>query len=224
MLESRRVVGVKLEKILQEIQVKLRGRDEAKERVQNEMRRVLHLSKRAILLTHEGRLDEARNFLEDARGLLEGLGDVEYEELAHIGLVNSALQEYAEAHIFLGLVEGRGYTRPDEIKVPPIPYVLGLADVVGELRRRSLDLIRRGDFQGAEECLHLMEEIYLGLTGMEDAYLLVPGLRRKCDVARRIIEATRGDITIEARRASLEDAIRRLEKLLREAGGGVEPG
>jgi len=218
------VVGVKLEKILQEIQVKLRGRDEAKERVQNEMRRVLHLSKRAILLTHEGRLDEARSFLEDARGLLEGLGDVEYEELAHIGLVNSALQEYAEAHIFLGLVEGRGYAHPDEIKVPPIPYVLGLADVVGELRRRSLDLIRRGDFQGAEECLHLMEEIYLGLTGMEDAYLLVPGLRRKCDVARRIIEATRGDITIEARRASLEDAIRRLEKLLREAGGGVEPG
>jgi predicted translin family RNA/ssDNA-binding protein len=44
--------------------------------------------------------------------------------------------------------------------------------------------------------------------------MLVPGLRRKCDVARRIIETTRGDITIEARRDQLEESIRKLEKIL----------
>ena len=49
---------------------------------------------------------------------------------------------------------------------------------------------------------------------MDEAYMLVSGLRRKCDVARRIIEATRGDVTIEARRDSLEQSIRKLERIL----------
>jgi len=42
----------------------------------------------------------------------------------------------------------------------------------------------------------------------------VPGLRRKCDVARRIIETTRGDVTVEVRRSSLERSIKGLEKIL----------
>jgi predicted translin family RNA/ssDNA-binding protein len=58
-----------------------------------------------------------------------------------------------------------------------------------------------------------MEQIYVELMSMNEGYMLVPGLRRKCDVARRIIEATRGDVTIEARRDSLEQSIKKLEKI-----------
>jgi predicted translin family RNA/ssDNA-binding protein len=50
---------------------------------------------------------------------------------------------------------------------------------------------------------------------MDEAYMLVPGLRRKCDIARRIIEATRGDITQEVRRKVLENHLKRLEQPLR---------
>jgi predicted translin family RNA/ssDNA-binding protein len=57
---------------------------------------------------------------------------------------------------------------------------------------------------------------------MNEAYMLVPGLRRKCDVARRIIETTRGDITIEARRDQLEESIRKLEKILGRKGKVVK--
>jgi translin len=57
-----------------------------------------------------------------------------------------------------------------------------------------------------------MDEIYVELMALDEAYMLVPGLRRKSDVARRIIEATRGDITQEVRRKSLEDYLRRFEK------------
>jgi predicted translin family RNA/ssDNA-binding protein len=49
---------------------------------------------------------------------------------------------------------------------------------------------------------------------MDDVYFLIPGLRRKCDIARRIIEATRGDVTLDSRRSSLENAIERLAKAL----------
>jgi hypothetical protein len=44
--------------------------------------------------------------------------------------------------------------------------------------------------------------------------MLVQGLRRRNDVARRIIESTRGDITQEVRRKSLEDYLRLFEKRL----------
>ena len=59
-----------------------------------------------------------------------------------------------------------------------------------------------------------MERIYVEITAMDDAYLLVPGLRRKCDIARGVIETTRGDVTMEARRSSLECSIEELKKLI----------
>jgi predicted translin family RNA/ssDNA-binding protein len=61
-----------------------------------------------------------------------------------------------------------------------------------------------------------MDEVYTALMGMNDAYLLVPGLRRKCDVARRIIETTRGDVTLEARRNSLKERIQEFEELVKK--------
>jgi len=97
--------------------------------------------------------------------------------------------------------------------VPSVDYVLGLADVVGEYRRLALDALREGDVKKGEKCLETMDEIYIELTAMDEAYMLVPGLRRKCDIARKIIETTRGDITQEIRRKSLEDYLKRFEKL-----------
>jgi translin len=90
--------------------------------------------------------------------------------------------------------------------------VLGLADVVGEYRRLTLDALREGDAEKGEECLKTMDEIYIELMAMDEAYMLVPGLRRKCDVARRVIESTRGDVTQEVRRKSLENYLKRFER------------
>jgi len=104
---------------------------------------------------------------------------------------------------------------PDELGVPAISYVLGLADAIGEFRRRALDSLRKGDVKTAEKCLQTMEQIYVELLSMDEAYTLVPGLRRKSDVARHIIETTRGDITIEARRSTLEECMKNLEKIVK---------
>ena len=130
----------------------------------------------------------------------------------YMGMVNAAFQEYAEANILMGLIENGNFVSPAEIDVPAVDYILGLADVIGELRRQALDALRGGDLAYAEKCLQIMENIYLELMAMDEGFLLVPGLRRKCDVARRIIETTRGELTVEARRSSLEKAIRKLEE------------
>jgi len=76
--------------------------------------------------------------------------------------------------------------------------------------------LREADVEKAEKCLQIMDEIYTELMGMDEAYMLVPGLRRKCDIARRIIETTRGDVTQEARRSSLEKHLKRFEKMAKK--------
>jgi translin len=95
-------------------------------------------------------------------------------------------------------------------------FVLGLADVVGEFRRLALDALREGDVAKGEKCLQTMDEIYVELEALDEAYMLVPGLRRKNDISRRIIESTRGDITQEVRRKVLEDRLRSFEQALEE--------
>jgi translin len=122
------------------------------------------------------------------------------------------LQEYSEANIFLRLVQERRFATPHEIDVPSVEYVLGLADVIGECRRFALDALRQGYVEKAENCLQTMDQIYMELLALDESYMLVPGLRRKSDVARKVIEITRGDVTQEIRRDALEKHLIRLEK------------
>jgi translin len=183
------------------------------------MRKATSLSKQAILLSHQKKLEEAKKRIENAKELILKLTELSKEHPAIIyggGMFGAALQEYAEACIFMGLVEEERFKTPEELGVPSVEYALGLADVVGELRRLSLDALREGDVSKGEKCLQTMDEIYVELEGLDEAYMLVPGLRRKNDVSRRIIEATRGDITQEVRRKVLEDQLRRLEPVSRK--------
>ena len=91
--------------------------------------------------------------------------------------------------------------------------MLGLADVIGEYRRLALDDLREGEVKKGEECLEIMDQVFIQLLALDEAYMLVPGLRHKSDIARRIIETTRGDITLEIRRKSLEDHLKKFEPL-----------
>ena len=203
-----------LKSLLDELQRELKSREKVKEEVQKIMRKATQLSKRAIVLIHQKRMDESRKLLDEAKSLFKSLRELcgQYPDLFYMGMVNAAFQEYAEANILMGLIENGSFVSPAEIDVPAVDYILGLADVIGELRRQALDALRGGDLAYAEKCLQIMENIYLELMAMDEGSLLVPGLRRKCDVARRIIETTRGELTVEARRSSLEKAIRKLEE------------
>jgi translin len=210
------VDDVSLRSLLDKIEKELKKKEEVRQELQREMRRATRLSKQAILFMHQERFDEARELLKEASELLAKLDEVsnDYPELVYTGLVNAAFEEYVEAHALLTLIKEERFINPEELGIPSVSYLLGLSDVIGELRRRTLDSLRREDVETAEYCMQKMEQIYVELTAMDDAYLLVPGLRRKCDVARRVIEATRGDLAIEARRSSLERSIKELERTI----------
>lgn len=208
-----------LKSVLREVKNELKEKEEIREKAHNDMRKATSLSKQTILLIHQKKEKEAKKLVEKAKEILLKLGKIseEYPEIVHGGMFNAALQEYSEANILLKLVEESIFVTPKEIGVPSVDYVLGLADVIGEYRRLALDALREGDVQKGENCLKLMDEIYVELMALDDAYMLVSGLRRKCDVARRIIEATRGDITQEVRRSALEKKLSRIEKLAKKS-------
>ena len=206
---------INLPSILKTIKNELVKKEKIHEIVQESSRKATSLSKRAILLFHQERFENGEKLIKSSRELLSSLFILakEHPEIVYSGTFSAALQEYSEACIIFGLIRGSRFVTPEEIGVPGVEYILGLADVIGEYRRLTLDAIRNDDVKKAEACLEIMDKIFTELMAMEDTYFFVPGLRRKCDIARRVIESTRGDITQEVRRKSLENYMRRFEQL-----------
>ena len=205
-----------LRETLKKIREELAKKDKSRQEIQIATRRATRLSKQAIFQIHKANLEKAKETLREAKKILEEIESItkDYPDLFYMGSVDSAFQEYAEANILLGLIEESRFLSFEELKVPMASYVLGLADVIGELRRRALESLRKGGMNEAEECLRLMEAIYEEIINLEEIQFLVSGLRRKCDTGRRIIEATRADLTIESGRISLGRQITELRKRL----------
>lgn len=107
---------------------------------------------------------------------------------------------------------------PETLGMGYAAYLNGLGDVAGELRRHILDLIRRGDVEKAEVFLGIMENIHAVLLDFDYPDAITHGLRRKTDVARSLVEKTRGDLTNAIQQKKLEAAMRELEHRLTGSG------
>ncbi len=207
-----------LVEILEKIRNDLAEKDQIRQKIQMEMRKSIRLSKQGIFLIHKNKIREASMKICESFDIISKMDELSRgnAELSYMGIVDSAFQEYAEAKIFLNIVKSKRIVDFQEIGVPPSSYILGLADVIGELRRRALEQIRKRECDEAVETVELMEELYIELVNHDELMILVQGLRRKLDVARHLIEATRGDTTNELRRNSLENSISELRMILDE--------
>ena len=105
-------------------------------------------------------------------------------------------QEYTELIAFHSIINNTNIPTPSEMKIDPLNYALGLADVIGELRRYALDNIRNDHIEGLNNILENMDEIYTYLFSIDYPVGVTQDLRRKVDVARNIIEKTRGDVSL----------------------------
>ena len=204
-----------LEDLIKRAAEELQGREKARDEVLNRARKARQLSKQAILFDHNQKPDKAnKNLIEASRLLNETQPHIQaYPELNYYEEVDAAYEEHAESQILHSLLTKGIYPTPENICTNPTRYLLGLGDVPGELRRETLDALRLGDLATAEAHLSRMEEIYLNLVAMEDASLL-KGLRRKLDIARGVIEATRSEITAETGRRRLSDQMKHLTEKL----------
>ena len=99
------------------------------------------------------------------------------------------------------------------------PYLNGMAEAIGEGRRRLLDLLRNGEVERAERVLTSMEDMYGLLVTMDYPDAITMNLRRSTDVARSLIEKTRGDLSISFVQRDLRDALDRHAAELRDDQG-----
>lgn len=186
----------RLEAVRCKLVAALSEQERARDRSFDLSRRCIRSCSKAIQAVHADRSDEARALLGEARGILDEARGVDLGPgTSGEGLQVTAMQEYAEAALLVGLVEGQDLPPPEELGLPAAPYALGLADLVGELRRRSLDLLRSGRHAEAEAEFERMVRLFELLEDLDFQDGVAPGLRHKRDTARGLIERTREILT-----------------------------
>ena len=185
---------------------------ERRERLIKESRDVIASCSRSIVNLHNGKPSEAGKELSKARRSLEGLKKVATPQVSRYLIPPEA--EFVEASVVFALVSGKPVPSISELDAGPEAYLLGLLDTVGELKREVLDSIMQGETTSARKHFSEMEELYSLLSPYSTYDHLVNGIRRKIDVARILVEDTRGILTEETRREKLVASMERLSKKL----------
>jgi translin len=201
------------EKVHQAFEQRTRIRDE----VLGQARLLTRHAAHAIRAIHRSEQDVADQHLEAGRTIVDGLKRdlANFPELYYAGYTQDAIKEYAEASITCALVLDKELPMPEELGVEFATYLNGLAEAVGELRRRCLDILRHGYSEEAERLLGCMDEIYALMVTLDYPDAVTNGLRRHTDLMRGIVERTRGDMTISLREQKLQ------ELLTQALGAGV---
>ncbi|HEX2240053.1 MAG TPA: haloacid dehalogenase [Actinomycetota bacterium] len=154
-------------------------------------------------------LDEAEAELNRARAALE-----RHPDMLYAGFVHDAEKEFAEARITSALVHDEELPSVDDLEVSAQAYLKGMAESIGELRRHILDLMRHGELERCEKLLGAMDDMYYVLVSMDYPDGITYGLRRLTDIARSIIERTRGDFTTSTIQSSLRAALEQRQEEL----------
>jgi translin len=90
---------------------------------------------------------------------------------------------------------------------------MGFADSIGELRRFSLEALRAGNVESANKYLEMMEDMFIVLMRFDYPDALV-AIRRKQDIARSVLEKTRGEVAVAINSMRLQDRIVELSRKL----------
>lgn len=212
---------IKLEDIAGVIRASLDEKYRAREMGLILSRGVIRDSANAIRAVHRAEFDGAEKLLSKAREALREIDEAleNHPDIYYAGFVQDAQKEYAEASITCALIAGHDVPDPSTLQVDYAPYLNGMGEAIGELRRYLLDALRRGEFEGCEEILQDMDDIYSLLVTMDYPDAMTGGLRRTTDVARSILEKTRGDLTIASRQKQLELKLHEFEDKLKSKSG-----
>ncbi len=173
----------------------------------------------AIRAIHRDEKDLALEHLQAAQVLITQLklDLADYPDLYYAGYTQDALKEFAEARMVFALINKLDPPTPEDLGIEASTYMQGIAEAIGELRRRCLDKLRQGDSDEADRLLGLMDDIFTELVTMDYPDAITRGLRRLTDIARSILERTHGDLTLTLRQEHLENLLRQTQKRLEES-------
>jgi len=202
-----------LERIAQSIQDSLEEKDTVREIAIKSSRAIIRMSSGVVHGMHKGidGQDALVEAIDEAHKLKSVLA--EHVDIWHSGIVQDALMEVAEAAILSAIVRGEELPEPAHLGMPGTAYLMGMADTIGELRRFSLESLRRGDTPSAEKYLDIMEELFLVMMRFDYPDAIV-SIRRKQDIARSVLEKTRGEVSLAVSSERLLARLNEMEKRL----------
>src|SRR5579885_1191870 len=188
----------------------------ARERALPKSRTAIRYCANSIRATHRQEFQAAAELLRHADLLLvEMTADLrEHQDIYFAGFLQDAQKEYAEAATFLALAQHRAVPLASDLSIDWVPYLTGLGETVGALRRYLLDQLRRGNIETCETLLGYMDDIYALLITIDYPDAITGGLRSTTDDARGILEQTRGDLSTAALQAQLGAQLDRVARLL----------
>lgn len=186
-----------LDKIVDKIEKSIDNKDKIREKALRSSREIIIGCRKAIQYIHQDLMNDAITNIKKASVKLQELYNLtgEHPELYHAGFVENAAQELVEAHCLYNIMKGKDLPDPDKLQTTYSSYLLGLCDLVGELRRTALDSIRSGKSKKADKCLNMMEEIYDVIIRFDYPSGLIP-IKKKQDMVRGLIERTRGELAV----------------------------
>jgi translin len=201
-----------LDQIVENIRTVFDARNQARDEALAVCRLLTRHCANAIRAVHREETSVVNEHLQEAGKLANQLQTSlkNFPDLYFSGYTQDALKEFVEATITRALVLNEHLPTPEQIGVEGATYLNGLAEVTGELRRRCMDILRQGYSAEAERLLGCMDDIYSVLVTIDYPDAITNGLRRQTDLARSIIEKTRGDITFSLRGEHLEKSIGKL--------------
>ena len=177
-------------------------------------REVIRFSANAIRTVHRGQFDEAREIIGRAAARLKETEVIRKEnpEIYFAGFLADARKEFSEANITLAIISGGSIPRHTDLGIDPSSFLNGMAEVIGEVRRYILDALRRDSFEGCQEMMDTMDEIYSILVTVDFPEGVTGGLRHSTDQMRGVLERTRGDLTMALRQSKLEIQLAQWER------------
>ncbi|MFX0099207.1 MAG: hypothetical protein ACFFCS_06460 [Candidatus Hodarchaeota archaeon] len=188
-----------LEEIFKEIIAELDSIDSTRERVMVLSRDGVRACSEAIKKLHRKEAGVS-GLLEKARENLKSITSIANEnpKFQRSGHLITLFQEYVEALALHWIITGEEFQAPSTIEppVPVIPYLTGLCDVIGELRRACLDCVRTEKFDEAMKYFDFMEQLHDIINSLDYPNAVIPNIRHKSDVNRKLINATRSDLTM----------------------------
>jgi len=185
-----------IKEILDFVRKSFEEKDAIREEAIRISRNIIRLSKEIISYIHRDMFKNA----EDKISLIEenvlelNKKARELGEIYYSGIVRDSLMEYVEAILFYNIIVKNNVILLKN--VPMTSYILGLADLTGELRRKILDLLDKGDLEKAEKLYGIIEEIYYNLSSFIFPEAIIPGFRKKLDVMKYSLERTKSEILL----------------------------
>jgi translin len=207
-----------LDGIIEKIENHIGEKEQVREDALKASRDIIICCRKGIQQLHRNQIAEAETFMKQASAKLVQLYDItkNHADIFHTGFVENASQEFVEIQCLYNIMRGEDLPDPDAIQTTYSSYLLGLCDVVGELRRGALDFMLEGNTTKANEYLGYMDRIYDAIMSFDYPSALVP-IKKRQDMVRSLIEKTRGELVVSSCEQRIHDKTHEFHGLLDQA-------